>query len=224
MKIKHDAISMKSWLAQAGVAFFELTGDPDPRFIVSDPSISAFSDFRLRRFLAGRYCASKALEAAGSAQRSVGRDPRSGAPLFPEGYCGSISHTQDHACAIAVASGRWAGVGLDIELESERPPEQLVLSVREREEALAAPQREFSTLLAFSAKESFYKAQWPLSQTFVDFTEVELESKPWEQALKLTYLGSDERIRAIAARSLGFWGSLRKGLVQTVFLVGTEAL
>jgi len=104
---------------------------------------------------------------------------RGGAPKWPDGVVGSISHTNDY-CAIVVARiGRLCSLGLDI--ETLRPLDPLLHTsiLTKREQAWIGNQAKLSkndcTLLFFSAKEAFYKCQYPLSGGFLDFPEVELE-------------------------------------------------
>ncbi len=61
---------------------------------------------------AGRQAAGAALRRAGSTLTSVGRQP-DGAPVFPPGFAGSLTHTANLAVA-AVAPGA-RGVGVDVE-------------------------------------------------------------------------------------------------------------
>ena len=74
--------------------------------------------------------------------------------------------------------GRLASLGVDVERVTAAGAdiEELVCTAAERRwlDAQAASQRERNIRLLFSAKEAFYKCQYPLTRTFLDFQEVEL--------------------------------------------------
>ena len=71
---------------------------------------------RRMQFRAGRYCATKAMGALGPsyAGRSAAR-AANGAPLWPEGLVGSITHTDDFASAAVALSADAAALGIDTE-------------------------------------------------------------------------------------------------------------
>ena len=64
-------------------------------------------------YVAGRLAARSALQQSGAHALVVGRD--GDAPIWPKGYCGSISHSAGLAVAIAAASPPWRALGIDIE-------------------------------------------------------------------------------------------------------------
>ena len=86
--------------------------------------IQAYADTlvstRRLEYLAGRLAAYAALQSAGMEQPIVGRQDR--APVWPAGFCGSISHSAGLAVAIAARSHHWRAIGIDIEacLSSKR--------------------------------------------------------------------------------------------------------
>ena len=70
---------------------------------------------RITSFLAGRLCATRALEAAGCRPcTSVATQP-DGAPEWPRGYVGSITHTDHFAAAVIASRTDRRGVGIDSE-------------------------------------------------------------------------------------------------------------
>jgi len=122
---------------------------------------------RRGEFLAGRLCAREALRAA------TGRDDVPGiatdrAPCWPEGTLGSITHSSGFAAALAAPRGVWQGLGLDAEtpLSSARA-ERLAAQILTPEECawrdgLDRDAQALFTTLAFSSKESLFKALYPL--------------------------------------------------------------
>jgi 4'-phosphopantetheinyl transferase EntD len=100
------------------------------------------------------------------------------APIWPAGVVGSITHT-DQYCAVVVArSPPWRAVGLDV--ETVRPLDDGVLGAilvpAERAWLDAQPPaaRDALAVVFFSAKEAFYKCQYPVTRRFLDFHEVEI--------------------------------------------------
>lgn len=161
-----------------GIVAYELWGDGDPNWL--DTAELALVDgavpARVAQFAAGRRCARLALAEfdvePAPIVRSVGR-----APAWPDGLYGSISHTDGYAVAVV---GRpdpeVSSVGVDAEWVG-RVDERLYsrLFVDAERQWLAslseADAGEASTEL-FGLKESFYKAQFPLTGAWVGFHDV----------------------------------------------------
>ena len=121
-------------------------------------------------FLMGRLAAVEALRRLG-AQGSVGRSP-DGAPVWPEGIAGSLTH---HSGVAAAVVGRdRAGLGVDIcpRLEGDRLRAVVRQCLTEAERERWAS--EDAATLAFAAKESIYKAAYPRAQRFIGFAEAEV--------------------------------------------------
>jgi len=98
----------------------------------------------------------------------------SGAPLWPPGIIGSLTHDGRFALA-AVGLVRDVGaVGIDVEPADFLPSDllDLVATPRERMNLAADPYR---GRLLFVAKEAVYKAVYPLDQTFLDHHDVEID-------------------------------------------------
>lgn len=133
---------------------------------------------RIGQFAAGRRCAARALEDAGCPDGHVGVGD-GGAPVWPEGYVGSIAHSKTLAWAAVASARHLRGIGIDCEpLFDEvamRDVFPAVTSERERRSAQALALSEFATVV-FAAKESLYKCLYPHVRRLFDFVDVEVES------------------------------------------------
>lgn len=118
---------------------------------------------RQAEYFFGRLAASMALSSAGVAQPRIARGTLR-QPVFPSGYVGSITHTSRLAAAAVLPAADCDGIGLDIEelLSDASLPdvERIALCPEEVDVLRACNAMPYDALvtLAFSAKESFYKA------------------------------------------------------------------
>ncbi len=133
---------------------------------------------RRREFAAGRTCARRALAALDVYDIAILRGTK-GEPLWPPGIVGSITHCADH-CGAAVARRQdVVSIGIDVEFNQELPAniEEIVCTASERHLVNSAPYEEgiHWPTVTFSAKESLYKAWFPLTRRWLDFDEVELK-------------------------------------------------
>jgi 4'-phosphopantetheinyl transferase EntD len=142
---------------------------------------------RRREFAAGRHLARRALARLGSGFEDVvllnGADR---APRWPTGVVGSITHTgagdQGYCAVVLGRDSELVTVGIDAEEAEPLEPElwSFVLTADERA-ALEREPVESRGLLAkvvFSAKECFYKAQYPLTRQFLSFQQVRITLIP----------------------------------------------
>lgn len=174
--------------------------DATPRDVVvpAEPALTRAAPRRVAALLAGRYCAARALRAAGYADARVPVG-EAGAPAWPAGAVGSISHTAAYAVAVVGSSVNWRGIGVDCErVLDETGADDVVRTTLPEADAVdvAGHDRlawtEFVTV-AFSAKESLYKCLRPLIGEFFDFTDA-----------RLTHLHRDARhVRLRLERDLG---------------------
>ena len=113
---------------------------------------------RRHEFLWGRVQARHVLGVLG-ARGPVGRAP-SGAPMWPAGICGSISHAPGMAVAAAAPIERFAAIGIDLETEGPLAPHLVprVVSDSDRVDGLDAGR---AAKAIFCIKEAVYKAAGP---------------------------------------------------------------
>ena len=149
-----------------------------PLHKLSLPSNHQFSQKRLADFSTGRYCAIKALEQLGihDAVIPIGEDR---APIWPEGIVGSISHCDSLIGAIVAKSSDHISLGLDIEEIGRVTLDLWDLVFTENEKnylsGLSDENKHVQSTAIFSIKEAFYKFQYPITKTFLDFLEVEVD-------------------------------------------------
>jgi 4'-phosphopantetheinyl transferase EntD len=127
---------------------------------------------RIEDFAAGRHCASLALEKLGFAQYPLEmKDDRT--PAWPQGIVGSITHTDGFAAAAVASAAHCISLGLDAE-KIDRVAQDVWTHICSQEEInrireLQPDKAAFAAALIFSAKEAFYKCQYPITGEFLDF-------------------------------------------------------
>jgi 4'-phosphopantetheinyl transferase EntD len=159
----------------------ELWGTGTPASLTPSEArvVAAAVPSRRREFAAGRACARAALEELGHHGWSLLPGPRR-EPLWPDGVVGSISHCAGLAAAAAALSADTLAVGIDVETDAPLPAAvaQDVMDATEAgwvtRLAVDDPTTPWGRLL-FSAKESVYKAWYPLRREWLGFDEAQVE-------------------------------------------------
>ncbi len=135
---------------------------------------------RQLHFRAGRYCALRALQLL-DPERPVGTLARSpsGAPLWPAGVSGSITHTDGFVSAAVAHTTTIRSVGIDSECimspEQARSVATVVSWPSELAYARDAGLDRFQALtLVFSAKEAIFKCLHPLVGRTFDYHDVRI--------------------------------------------------
>ncbi|MBU2959494.1 4'-phosphopantetheinyl transferase superfamily protein [Citreicella sp. C3M06] len=117
---------------------------------------------RIAEFTGGRVAARAAMAQLGLPPRAI---PMQGdrAPHWPSGVVGSISHGGGLCVAVVARAGLWRGIGVDIEPDVDMHPDLIpeIASPSELETLSLPPER--AALRIFSAKESAFKAQYPIT-------------------------------------------------------------
>jgi 4'-phosphopantetheinyl transferase EntD len=136
------------------------------------------SDKRRRQFIAGRECARMALSQLGIPPAPILIGER-GAPQWPPGIVGSITHCDGYRAAAAARVSDVATIGMDAEPNHPLPRGVLdVISLPAERAGLAALAEEAPAVcwdrLLFSAKESVYKAWFPLTGRWLGFEDAEM--------------------------------------------------
>ncbi|MFG3205761.1 4'-phosphopantetheinyl transferase [Streptomyces sp. NPDC048192] len=136
---------------------------------------------RRREFAAVRGCARRAMEKLGVPAQSVLRGER-GAPRWPAGLIGSMTHCEDYCAAALARAGDLASLGIDAERHEPLPEDAGHVVLPSEAERIARlrerhPDPHWERIL-FSAKESVYKAWFPLTGAWLDFSEADITLHP----------------------------------------------
>ncbi|GFN00292.1 hypothetical protein Sfulv_51020 [Streptomyces fulvorobeus] len=144
---------------------------------------AAAVDRRRREFTTARWCARRALAAAGAPDPTGPlRRGRRGEPLWPAGFTGSITHSADYRAAVAAPARRGGVLGIDAERAVPLRP-AVVAAIASGEELAhlaalpAVAGLPWETLL-FSVKEAVYKAWNPLTADPLTFRSVRVAFLP----------------------------------------------
>jgi 4'-phosphopantetheinyl transferase EntD len=146
-----------------GATFAELTIEGPEPALLADEAVAVVRAVakRRREFAFGRACARAAL----GANVSIAVGP-GGAPIWPVGVSGSITHTDDYAAAAVTRAGY---IGIDVESLAR------IAEIENLASRVALPsERAVPVGVVFSAKESVYKCLYPTAGRFLEFADVEL--------------------------------------------------
>jgi len=141
-------------------------------------ALNEASAARVAEYTAGRVSAAAALRLLTGEPSFPGAGVDS-EPIWPLGTVGSISHAGGVAVAIVGLGDVYRGVGIDIEplLTTAQVTEIRTQIISEMEWSMlckAYADERVALTVAFSAKESLYKAIYPTVGRFVDFREARL--------------------------------------------------
>ncbi|WP_406691426.1 4'-phosphopantetheinyl transferase superfamily protein [Saccharopolyspora sp. ID03-671] len=208
-------------LLPAEVATAETFDDPAEArlFDAEAAEIAEAVTKRRREFTSGRWCAHRAMRELGVEPVALLRGER-GAPVWPSGLVGSITHCADYRGAVVARKGEVRSVGIDAETHQPLPEGVLdVVSRSEEREHLAElgsrdPGARWDRLL-FSCKESVYKTWFPVTGEWLGFEDAALEFAPAGGAAGSATGTFTARLHKTAAGLTGFTGRwmIRDGLV-----------
>jgi 4'-phosphopantetheinyl transferase EntD len=137
---------------------------------------------RRQEFITARRCAREALERLGYPPAPIRTGPAR-EPLWPAGVVGSITHCDGYRAAAVARAATVTSFGVDAEPHAPLPDgvAEAVTNAAERDQldelTAAHPGVHWGRLL-FSAKESIYKAWYPVHHRWLGFTDVRLSIDP----------------------------------------------
>lgn len=168
------------WLGEDGDAM------PLPE---EEPLIEGAVAARRAEFATARACARQALRnlglPAGPILRGAKREP-----LWPAGIVGSITHCKGYRAAAVARADEVVTIGIDAEPHTaiEARVAARVLDDAERAWIAGAPSGTHWDRLIFSAKESVYKAWFPLTRRWLGFEEAHVAIDPEARAFEARLL------------------------------------
>lgn len=174
---------LASLLPAAAIAVEAFEDDPAAVLFPEESALLARAvDKRRREFTTARVCAHRALRQLGLPPAPILPGAR-GAPGWPRGVVGSITHCAGYRAAAVARASELRTIGIDAE-PNEANPRGVT-----REVTVPAEEGWLTTLtqtrptvhwdrLLFSAKESVYKAWFPLAQRWLGFEDAALTVDP----------------------------------------------
>jgi 4'-phosphopantetheinyl transferase EntD len=164
----------------------ELRGSGEPGQLLPTEAAGRerWAEKRIREFAAGRQCVRHALLRMGHQPAPLLALPDR-RPAWPAGVTGSITHCAGFAAAAVAATPGVRSLGLDVEVsgavDAHLWPRVLNASERAWLQTCAERDRTLWATVIFSAKEAFYKCQYPVTARWLEFEDahVELGRAPW---------------------------------------------
>ncbi|HVK24496.1 MAG TPA: 4'-phosphopantetheinyl transferase superfamily protein, partial [Actinokineospora sp.] len=147
-----------------------------------EPIIAKAVDKRRREFTTVRYCARQALAKLGIPPLPI-LPGEKGAPTWPDGIVGSMTHCKGYRAAVVAHAADVVTVGIDAEPHIQLPDGVLNATtcaterVHLAELAETHPDIHWDKLL-FAAKESVYKAWFPLMRKWLGFEDARVTFDP----------------------------------------------
>lgn len=138
------------------------------------PQVARAVEKRRREFAAGRSCARRALARIGFPDFAVLTGPNR-EPIWPAGVVGAITHCAGYCAAAVARAADLPAVGIDAEVNAVLTPDVSRLICTEAERAAGARLSGVNwPVLLFSAKESIYKAWYPITGRWLGYHDAEL--------------------------------------------------
>lgn len=203
--------------------------DPPPLFPEEERLVANSVDRRRREFGTVRACARSALARLGVPPAPILPGTR-GAPRWPTSIVGSMTHCTGYRAAAVARSGDVVTIGLDAEpnepLQSEGVLDLVTVAEERawlREVGAGRPDVSWDRLV-FSAKESVYKAWYPLTGRWLDFEEAVITVDPTAGTFTARLLVPGPVVNG--GRLPGFSGRwlVRDGLILTAIAVTRVAV
>jgi 4'-phosphopantetheinyl transferase EntD len=209
----------------AVVAAAESFGDlPEATLFPAEEAIVANAvEKRRAEFATARACARAALAQLGLPAVSIGSGER-GAPQWPPGVVGSITHCAGYRAAAVACSRDVITIGLDAEPDERLPDGVLeaVSSFGERAKlsalAVSAPGVSWDRML-FCVKETVYKAWFPLTRRWLNFDEACVDIDPAGQTFTARLLVDGPVVNGTSLTGFDGRWLAANGLIVTAIVI-----
>jgi 4'-phosphopantetheinyl transferase EntD len=192
-------------------------------FPEEEAAISRAVDKRRREFSTARACARQALAKIGVPAAPIVPGER-GAPQWPPGVVGSMTHCPGYRAAAVARASDIVTIGLDAEPDDALPDGVLGAIAAAGEQAMltqlmAAPSPVSFDRLLFSAKESVYKAWYPLTGRWLGFEDAAVVISPGDGRFTARLLVPGPVVNGAALTEFSGRWLARNGLVVTAIAV-----
>ena len=147
---------------------------------------------REQEYILGRYCAQQALKAMNFNCNVIQSSPH-GFPIWPNSIVGSISHSKGLCISAVAKSSDFQAIGIDLEQFYRIKERSIERIVHSKEKAQIGNDLIKATLL-FSIKEAFYKAQYPIFKTNLNFKDLAFEYDFTDRKAQLVWLSDKSPI------------------------------
>jgi 4'-phosphopantetheinyl transferase EntD len=191
--------------------------------------VATASQRRRREFATARGCAHAALARLGLPSAAVRAD-RMGAPLWPEGVVGSITHCSGYRAAAVAPAGQVAALGLDAEPNRPLRADGLLdyITTEQERARLAVLAGQVPGVcwdkLLFSAKEAVYKAWYPLAGCRLDFRSADLVIDPHQGTFTARLLVPGPPVGGSPLTTLSGRWLAGRGLLVTAVVIGAPGI
>jgi 4'-phosphopantetheinyl transferase EntD len=179
---------------------------------------------RRREYAAVRSCARACLARLGYAHAPIlpGVD---GAPTWPPGLQGSMTHCAGYAAAAVGSLSRISAIGIDAEPDAPLPDGVLdVIATPAERDRLAVTSLEPDgpnwDRLLFSAKEAVYKAWFPLVGEWLDAQQTEIIVDPHARTFTALLLRDGLTVAGRQVRRVDGRWVRKRGIVVTAVVLG----
>jgi 4'-phosphopantetheinyl transferase EntD len=208
-----------------GVVSQEHFGEPSggPLFPAEEPAVAHAVDSRRREFATVRCLARVCLGRLGLPAAPI-VPGAGGAPVWPSGVCGSLTHCDGYAGAALACADRVRAIGIDAEPDAPLPEGVLALIATpvEMDRLAGCPADEGSPCwdrLLFSAKEAVFKVWSPLTGEWLEPTDTGILLDPHRGTFTAHLPGDGLPVRGRPVRTLlGRWAR-DHGILQTAVVV-----
>jgi 4'-phosphopantetheinyl transferase EntD len=167
-----------------GAVAAELREQGDPLLLLSAEAVYVGRAVpkRVQEFAAGRLCARRALAEFGFVDYPV-KVAEDRQPMWPDRMVGSITHTTGFCAAVVARRPAATALGLDSEVVGSVNAEiwhKICVPLESAWiESLPAAERDAAIALIFSAKEAFYKCQYPAVRQRLNFHDARVQAPAW---------------------------------------------
>jgi 4'-phosphopantetheinyl transferase EntD len=169
---------LRPWLPAGCALASGPIGEPGPAPHPEEEAAIARAVAKRRfEFRAGRACARQAVVELGGPAGAIGRGP-AGEPIWPAGFTGSITHTDDLAAAVVARASAIRAIGLD--MEDDAPLDAMLTGVVGRPEELSAaaaagPHDLDPAKRLLVCKEAFIKFNYALTGTLAELLDIRID-------------------------------------------------